>query len=529
MGKNLGGKLGFIVAILVIFVYGIFGIPHGSIKQSITDRIHLGLDLRGGIHLVLRVNVEEAVGSTTDRDVQRLNTALAPNGATASKLDPKGKPAVINITGFSPDKASAVSDVIKDNDFAGYDVASVGGTAYTMTMKQSAINDLEKRTLDTSIETIRERVDSLGVTEPVIEQYGLGDNQILVEIPGVDNVDRVQDVIKSTAKLEIHAVASGPYTDEQDALTKLNGVIPNDQVLLKGNNGMGGPDQTYLLQRAAIVEGTDFRDAQPSTDNAGRPNIRFTLTTEAGDRFYKYTSANINSSMAVVLENKVKEVATIQSGIRDSGEITGGFTQDQVNNLSLMLRTGSLPASITQLETRTVGPSLGAESIRHGVAAAVAGMLAVMLFMLIYYRGAGINADLALALNLLILLGFMGFTGATLTLPGIAGVILTIGMGVDSNVLIFERIREELRLGKTAAAAVKDGFGHAWITIIDTHITTIVSAGILFIFGTGPVKGFAVTLTFGLLANLFTAVFVSRVIFDYLLQKKGRGATALSI
>ena len=521
MGKNLSGKLGFIVAILVIFVYGIFGIPHGGWKQSITQRIHLGLDLRGGIHLVLRVNVEEAIGSATDRDVQRLNTTLAPNGATASKPDPKGKAAVISVAGFQPAQASAVHDAITSNDFAGYDVSSVsGGTGYTMTMKQSAINDLAKRTLDTSIETIRERVDSLGVTEPVIEQYGLGDNQILVEIPGVDNVDRVQDVIKSTAKLEIHAVSSGPYTDEADAMTKLNGVIPPDGMLLKGNNGMGGPDQTYLLQRAAIVEGTDFRDAQPSTDNAGRPNIRFTLTTEAGDRFYKYTSANINSSMAVVLENKVKEVATIQSGIRDSGEITGGFTQDQVNNLSLMLRTGSLPASITQLETRTVGPSLGAESIRHGVIAAVAGMLAVMLFMLIYYRGAGINADLALALNLLILLGFMGFTGATLTLPGIAGVILTIGMGVDSNVLIFERVREELRLGKTAAAAVKDGFGHAWITIIDTHITTIVSAGILFIFGTGPVKGFA---------NLFTAVFVSRGIFDYLLQKKGRGAMALSI
>ncbi len=529
MGKNLAGKLGFIVAILVIFVYGIFGIPHGGWKQSITDRIHLGLDLRGGIHLVLRVNVEEAIGSATDRDVQRLNTALAANGATASKPDPKNKPAVISVTGFQPAQASAVHDAITDNDFAGYDVASVAGGGYTMTMKQAAINDLETRTLDTSIETIRERVDSLGVTEPVIEKYGLGANQILVEIPGVDNVDRVQSVIQSTAKLEIHAVSSGPYTDEADAMTKLNGVIPPDQVLLKGNTGMGGPDQYYLLQRAAIVEGTDFRDAQPSTDNAGRPNIRFTLTTEAGDRFYKYTSANINSSMAIVLENKVREVATIQSGIRDSGEITGGFTQDQVNDLSLMLRTGSLPASITQLETRTVGPSLGAESIRHGVAAAIAGMLAVMVFMLIYYRGAGINADLALFLNLLILLGFMGFTGATMTLPGIAGVILTIGMGVDSNVLIFERIREELRLGKTAAASVKDGFDHAWITIIDTHITTIVSAGILFIFGTGPVKGFAVTLTFGLLANLFTAVFVSRVIFDYLLQKKGRGAMALSI
>jgi len=232
--------------------------------------------------------------------------------------------------------------------------------------------------------------------------------------------------------------------------------------------------------------------------------------------------------MAIVLDNKVREVAGIQSAIRDNGEITGGFTQQQANDLSLMLRTGALPASISVLETRTVGPSLGAASIHQGIIAAIAGMLAVMIFMLIYYRGAGVNADLALILNLIILLGFMGYTGSTLTLPGIAGVILTIGMGVDSNVLIFERIREELRAGKTAAAAVQQGFAHAWVTIIDTHVTTIVSAMILFLFGSGPVRGFAVTLAFGLFANLFTAVLVSRVIFDAILQKKQRGA-ALSI
>jgi preprotein translocase subunit SecD len=232
--------------------------------------------------------------------------------------------------------------------------------------------------------------------------------------------------------------------------------------------------------------------------------------------------------MAIVLDNKVREVAGIQSAIRDNGEITGGFTQQQANDLSLMLRTGALPASISFLETRTVGPTLGATSIHQGIIAAIAGMLAVMAFMLIYYRGAGVNADLALMLNLIILLGFMGYTGSTLTLPGIAGVILTIGMGVDSNVLIFERIREELRAGKTAGAAVEQGFKHALTTIIDTHVTTIVSALILFLFGSGPVRGFAVTLAFGLFANLFTAVLVSRVIFDAILQKKQRGA-ALSI
>jgi len=313
----------------------------------------------------------------------------------------------------------------------------------------------------------------------------------------------------------------------------LNNVVPTDDMLVHGNATANSPDQVWLLKRASEVEGTDFRDAQPSTDINGRPNISFTLTTEAGDRFYKYTEAHQSSGadpgqMAIVLSNRVKEVASIQSAIRDRGELTGSFTQADVDNLSLMLRTGALPASISYLETRTVGPSLGAASIREGVIAAVAGMAAVMFFMLIYYKGAGINADLALMLNLLILLGFMGYTHATLTLPGIAGVILTIGMGVDSNVLIFERIREELRSGKTAAAAVKEGFSHAWVTIVDTHVTTIVSAAILFLFGTGPVKGFAVTLTFGLLANLFTAVYVSRLIFDSHLKGKERTA-ALSI
>lgn len=525
MGKNLAGKTGFIIAVLVIFVYGIFGIPHGSLKQSITDRIHLGLDLRGGTHLVLQVHVAEAINSATDRDVQRLNSAIP--GVTATKLDP-AHPEVITISGVQPAQQSSVHDTLTSNDYAVYDVTTSSAGGYVLTMKPSAITDLEKRTLDQSIETIRQRVDSLGVSEPVIEQYGLGDNEILVQLPGVEDPGHVEDIIQSTAKLEIHAVV-GSYPDEQQAMTALNGVLPPDQVLVKGSSGMGGPDQVYLLQRAAIVEGTDFRDATPQTDENGRPDIGFNLTTEAGDRFYKYTDANKGTgSMAIVLENHVKEVATIQSAIRDSGRITGGFTQQQAQDLSMMLRTGSLPASISYLETRSVGPSLGAASIHQGVVAAVAGMLAVMAFMLIYYRGAGINADLALFLNLVILLGFMGFTHAVLTLPGIAGVILTIGMGVDSNVLIFERIREELRLGKTAAAAVQEGFAHAWITIVDTHVTTIVSAGILFLFGTGPVKGFAVTLTFGLLANIFTAVFVSRVIFDYLLSKKERGA-ALSI
>jgi preprotein translocase subunit SecD len=535
MGKNLAGKSAFIVAVLLVFVFGIVGIPHGGLKQSITRRINLGLDLKGGTHLVLEVHVAEAIASATDRDVARLEADLQKagiTGATVGKTDP-ARPQTIVISGTPAAKLSDARAVLQSSDYSIYDVSSDANGNATLTMKQAAARDLATRTLDTSIETIRERIDKLGVAEPVIQKYGLGENQILVELPGISNPAEVEEVIQSTAKLAIHAVVGGPFATDQDALQANGGVLPPDAVLMKGSGSAGAPEQVWLLKRASEVEGTDFRDAQPSQDQNGRPNITFTLTTEAGDRFYKYTQAHQASSaapgsMAIVLDNRVREVASINSAIRDRGEIEGGFTKQQAEDLSLMLRTGALPASISYLETRTVGPSLGAASIRQGVIASIVGMAAVMLFMLVYYKGAGINADLALMLNLLILLGFMGYTGSTLTLPGIAGVILTIGMGVDSNVLIFERIREELRAGKTAAAAVQQGFAHAWVTIVDTHVTTIVSAGILFLFGTGPVKGFAVTLVFGLAANLFTAVFVSRLIFDTILQKKERGA-ALSI
>jgi preprotein translocase subunit SecD len=541
MGKNLKGKTAFIVALLVVFCYGFLGIPRGltpaALKQALTDHINLGLDLKGGTHLILVVHVEEAVGDTTDRDVQRLQDDLekaSVSGETVHKLDP-AHPETITVSGIPVGKASDARSVMDGNDYVSYDVTSLPDGSEKLTMKPGAIRSLETATLEHSIETIRARLSPLGVTEPTVQQYGLGDNEVLVELPDISDPGKVEDAIKSQSKLAVYAVVSGqgPWENDQAAMTALNGIVPPDDQLLHGNATTNSPDEVFLLERASVVEGTDFRDAQPSTDQNGRPNLTFILTTEAGGRFYKYTSAHSKDSaspgsMAIVLGNRVREVASINSAISDRGEIIGTFTKDEVDNLSLMLRTGALPASIDTLETTTVGPSLGAASIRQGVIAAVAGMLAVLMFMLIYYRGAGINADLALFLNLVILLGFMGYTNSTLTLPGIAGVILTIGMGVDSNVLIFERIREELRAGKTAAVAVQQGFGHAWITIVDTHVTTIVSAAILFLFGTGPVQGFAVTLTFGLLANLFTAVFVSRTIFDAILARKERGA-ALSI
>jgi preprotein translocase subunit SecD len=534
MNKNLNNKIALIVAFLAICVYGIVGVPSGfsgkALRDSVTKRIHLGLDLRGGAHLILKVEVLEAVGQETDDTVGRIQQDLKAANLTFTQVykpDPVKQPEVVRVEGTATTSSSAVRSTLDDKFSNEYDLT--GGSAdntWTLTMKPSVESTLEQKTVDQAIETITDRVNSLGVSEPVIAPYGLGKYQILVDLPGIDDLDQVKSIIQSTARLEVHAVVGGPYKDEQEAAASSSGSLPPDEETLHGSGTLAtgsDADAVYVLKRIPVVAGNDFRSADPGTDQNGRRNVRFTLTNEAGDKFYDYTSKNVGQSMAVVMGGRVKEVATIQSAIRDSGEIVGSFTPTEVEILSKMLRTGALPASLDYLEDRTVGASLGADSIRQGVTAAVVGVLVVMAFMLFYYKGSGINADLALFLNLVILLGFMGYGGFTLTLPGIAGVILTIGMGVDSNVLIFERIREEVRSGKAAAAAVDQGFAHAWTTIFDTHVTTIVSAAILFLFGSGPVKGFAVTLTIGLAANLFTAVYVSRVIFDWHVGKMKTG------
>jgi preprotein translocase subunit SecD len=538
MNKNLTWRLVTIVAVLLVFLYGIFGIPQSFSGQgllaAITSRIHLGLDLRGGTHLILQVQVNDAVNVDSDNAVEILKEQLNKRKiafADISKPDPQNAPDKVVLKGVSPDGRKDLLDIVSER-LPEYNLTSGAENSWTLTMKAQMLADLKNKAVAQAIETIRNRIDALGVSEPTIQEHGLGQYQILVQLPGVDDPGRVKDIMQSTAMLEIKQVMGGPYPSEQAALQDKGGILPADAILLPGHAAPGaaaGEQAWYLVSRVSAVRGKDLRDAQPSTDQNGQPNVRFQLTGEGGQRFYNFTSGHVGDSLAVVLDNKVQEVANIKEAIRDTGEISGGsMNEQQAKDLSMILRSGALPAGIKYLEERTVGPSLGSDSIRHGVNAAVIGMLAVLIFMLIYYRAAGVNADVALLLNLIILLGFMGYFEAVLTLPGIAGVILTVGMGVDSNVLIFERIREELRNGKTPPSAVDQGFSHAWVTIVDTHVTTIVSAAILFIFGTGPVKGFAVTLTFGLLANLFTAVFVSRVIFDWILSRKQRGE-ALSI
>jgi len=547
MKKNLRNKIVLIIAVLLICLYGIFGIPSGisgkALLSAISNRIHMGLDLQGGAHLILQVQVSEAVNAETDNSLQEIQQDLKKANITVSQVykpDPN-KPDVIRVEGAPAAQNDAVSSLLEGTKYANeYDVSGGSDNNWTLTMKPVFENDLDKRTVDEAIETIRDRVDALGVSEPLIQEYGLGANQILVELPGVSDLDQVKGIIRSTARLEIHAVVDngGPFPSQDAAMQSVNNALPPDDEILPSSGDLAGSNGTqyYVLQRSAIVAGSDFRSADPGVNsNTGQQQVNFTLTDEAGDKFWDYTSANVGKYMAVVMGGTVREVAVIKQPIRDSGLIEGGFSQNEVVELSKLLRTGALPASLNYIEASTVGATLGADSIREGVTAAVVGIVVVMAFMLVYYKGSGINADLALIFNLIILLGIMGLSSAissaagggglvlTLTLPGIAGVILTIGMGVDSNVLIFERIREEIRSGKAASAAVDQGFARAWLTIVDTHVTTIVSAAILFIFGTGPVKGFATTLTVGLAANLFTAVFVSRVIFEAHLNKLKAG------
>jgi preprotein translocase subunit SecD len=396
------------------------------------------------------------------------------------------------------------------------------------------VAEIKRQTMEQAVETIRRRIDQLGLTEPTIAPTGREEDEILVQLPGEADPARAKAVIQAGGQLELRRVIDGPYASEAEALAAHGGVLPPDSEIVpgqaEGSAAQGAATVYYVLERRAVVTGRDLRSANaaPNPEMPGQWEVRFALSRDAARRFGPFTEANVGQRLAIVLDHRVVSAPVIQSRIEDSGEITGNFNQDEARDLALVLRAGALPASIRYLEERTVGPSLGADSIRAGLRASIISLLAVMVFLVIYYRLSGVNAVLALILNLVILLAALAYFGAVLTLPGIAGVILTIGMGVDSNVLVFERIREELRAGKANASAVDLGFDRAFLTIIDTHVTTVVSAFFLFMFGTGPVRGFAVTLVIGLVANVFTSIYVSRAIFDWHLGRMPREA-ALSI
>src|SRR5579872_4106491 len=532
MNKNLLWKWGLIVGTTLFFLFGIFGIPKSlsgqGLLDALTDHIHLGLDLKGGTHLILQVQVNDAVNVDAQNAIEVLKDQFRAHKIDYSDIsqpDPQNNPDHIVIKGVQPGARGDLVSIVQDR-LPEYDVTGGPDNSWNMAMKPSMLRDLKSKAVTQAIETIRNRVDALGVSEPTIQEHGLGQYQILVQLPSVDDPERVKDIMQNTAMLEIKQVIGGPYPSEQAALQEKGGIVPVDQMLLPGNTlgGHAEGEQWFFVSRVSAISGKDLRHASPSSDQNGQPDVNFQLTGEGGQRFFSFTSAHVKDSLGVVLDGKVREVATIDEPIRDQVEIRGHMDNQSAKDLAMILNSGALPASIKYLEERTIGPSLGADSIRSGVQASIVSLLVVMIFMVVYYRGAGVNAIVALILNLVILLAALAYFGAVLTLPGIAGVILTIGMGVDSNVLIFERIREELRAGKAPASAVDMGFKRAFLTIIDTHVTTVVSALFLGLFGTGPVRGFAITLVIGLLANLFTSVYVSRVIFDWHLARMPRQA-----
>ena len=435
MNKNLLWKIVSILAIVLFFFYGIFGIPKkftlDGLADAVTDHIHLGLDLKGGTHLILQVHVNDAISVDAQNAIEVLKQQFRSKKidyADISQTDSQNNPDRITIKGVQPSSRNDLLSIVKDR-LPEYDITGGAQDTWNLSMRPSNLSDMKNRAVNQAIETIRSRIDQLGVSEPTIEEHGLGQYQILVQLPGVDDPGHVKDIMQSTAMLEIKQQLGGPYPSEQAALQDKGGVLPADAILLPGHAMPGTPDEGqawYLVSRVSAVSGKDLRDAQPSSDQNGQPSVSFTLTGEGGQRFYNFTSSHVGDSLAVVLDNKVQEVANIKEPIRDRGEISGGRMSDQqAKDLSMILRSGALPASISYLEERTVGPSLGADSIRSGVRAAVIGMIAVLVFMLIYYRGAGINADVALIMNLIILLGFLGWStiagvNVALTLPGIA-------------------------------------------------------------------------------------------------------------
>jgi preprotein translocase subunit SecD len=535
METKIRGRAIVILIIVVACIIGIIGFPKNvhDLRDNLGTRIHLGLDLKGGTNLILQVQVEDAVNITAGETLDRLKDELKAKNIPFADIEPDDdktqNPPVhrILLKGVPQEKSGDLQTLVT-NLYSDWELVRVPGdeTARLLILKASAAATIRNQAFMQAMETINRRVNALGVTESTIAEYGQGDFELVVQLPGVDDPTRVKDLMQSRALLELKLVQDGPYSSREAALGGHGGILPPDTELLEGSEK--GNDAWYVVNRIAAVTGRDLTGAEPSHDQAGQASVNFTLNRDGAERFGRVTGENVNKLLAIVLDNRVYSAPVIHSQITDRGEITGSFTPQQAQDLALVLRSGALPATINYLSEETVGPSLGADSIRHGVVASIVGLVAIMGFMLVYYRGAGINADVALILNLLILIAVMSYIGAVLTLPGIAGVILTVGMGVDSNVLIFERIREELRLGKAVGAAVAAGFEQAFRTIIDTHVTTIVSAAILFAFGTGAIRGFAVTLTIGLLANLFTSVFVSRVIFDYVLSRREKGA-ALSI
>jgi preprotein translocase subunit SecD len=514
MNKNLRWKLLIIAVVLVASVVAFYP-PQGKIK--------LGLDLKGGVHLVLRAQTDDALRLETETAAERLRQQLRDRGISVTSVQ-VADPTSFRVDGVPSDKDAEFRRIADDETGASFTRAS-GVNSYTFRLREPVVAQLRQEAVRQALQTIERRVNELGVAEPIVAEHGSTGDRILVMLPGVTDVQRAKEIIRSTAQLELKIVEDGPAATREALLATRNGQVPPDMEVLPGTSDVSAPGERpetvyYLVRRTAVVRGNDLSNARPTLDSNNQPAVGFSLKREGARKFGTATAENVGRRLAIILDGRIHSAPTINSRIDSDGIIEGTFSNQEVSDLALTLRSGALPVSLTYLEERTIGPSLGADSIRSGIIASIGGLLLVALFMLVYYKLSGINAIVSVILNLVILLGFMAYLGATMTLPGIAGFVLTIGMGVDSNVLIFERIKEELAAGKSVRAAVAAGFDRVFLTILDTHVASLIGAGILFNFGTGPIRGFATTLTFGLLANVFTAVFVSRTMFELVLSRR---------
>jgi preprotein translocase subunit SecD len=501
--------------------------PYGKDDQP--GKIRLGLDLKGGMHLVMKVETEKALDQVVDDQVLSARNQATSKGisfSSAQRVDQRS----FSVDGVEPARVKDMRELLKDF-FRNpeWDVQEPTPGRFVVRMSDSMFQRVKSQTLKETIRTLERRVNQLGVAEPVITEHGSQGDQVLIQLPGVKDPEQAKRLIQQTAQLEIKMVEDSAGTREA-LLQAHGGKVPDNMEIVSGPSDTPGQPTFYLVRREAVITGRDLKNARASVDpQTNAPDVQFTLNPQGAQKFKTETGRSIGKRLAIILDDLVASAPVVQGQISDEGVITGRFTAQEADELAKVLRAGALPATLRPLQEQTVGASLGKDSIRAGVLASAAAMALISIFMLVYYRLSGLNAIVALAANLLILLGAMAYSGATMTLPGIAGVILTLGVGVDTNVLVFERIREELRNGKTVRAAITNGFERVWITILDTHATALIAAAFLFQFGTGPIKGFAVTLVMGLIANVFASYFVSKFLFEWVLGKRQVATEQFSI
>lgn len=546
--SNLLIRTAFIIAIMILGIYLVIG-PRGSIslkdftwqgiKNNLADNVNLGLDLKGGSHLVMRVKTEDYLKKLTDS-----NNDAAVNAAKAANLPVEGSTITengtyqVNLKVADASKTNEVIKVVKEKvDFTNW-TESTSGDTVSWSLPSLVQSTLKEEAREQAIQIIKSRIDKFGVVEPTLQQRGTAESgEILLQMPGVEDPERVKKLLNVQAKLSLMKVVSPPnpnlatYPTREAALQTIGGSETSDKKVFKYTerdssasddpNTPAPADRWIVAEYPPIIDGDQLRDASAISRSGGDSDyqISFSLKPNGAKAFGEWTGKNIGNYMAVILTDEAKSVAYIQSQIFDQGQISGQFTKQNAEDLAITLKSGALPTEIEYLEERTVGPSLGADSIKAGLEASLGGLIFIIIFMLIYYRGSGINAVVALTFNMILTLGALIALNSTLTLPGLAGLILGIGMAVDANVLVFERTREELRAGKSVAKSIDLGFDRAFITIIDSNVTTIIAGVILYLYGSGPIRGFAVTLILGLLINLFTAIFVSRTIFMWLLER----------